>query len=176
MEDCELSREFVDSRLSYDATTGIFIWKKKPGYSREINRWNVRYSGKEAGTIREVGNNLFYRFINLGGKPIRAHQLAWLLTYGDFIRGLDHKDGDGLNNRIDNLRPLSHSDNIRKGRLRSNNTSGAKGVSLRADTGKWTARAMRGGVYTSLGCFDSKEDAVAAYREAVIEETGEFHP
>jgi hypothetical protein len=172
-----ITREYLYSRLDYNPLTGVFIWKRRPGNERTINTWNTRYSGKVAGTVRlsDKSDDLYYRFIHLDGKQRRSHRLAWLYVYGENVELVDHIDGDGLNNRISNLRPLSQSNNIRKGKLQVNNTSGMKGVSLRADTGKWTARCKVGKQYKSLGSFDTKEQAFEAYCSKVFELTGELH-
>lgn len=172
-----ITQEYLKSRLHYDSLTGIFTWKLRPGNERTINSWNTRYAGKEAGTIREVHKvtGLSYKFINLDGKICRAHRLAWLYEYGEIPKLLDHEDGDGLNNRILNLRDSSASDNLRKAKLAATNTSGFKGVSYRKDTNKWTARTKVGNKYQSLGCFDTKEEAFAVYCEKVQEVSGELH-
>lgn len=172
-----ITQAYLHSRLDYDPLTGVFLWKLKPGNERLINSWNGRYAGKEAGTIRKIegGQDLYYRLINLLDKPIRAHRLAWLYVYGITPERIDHIDGDGLNNRILNLRPITMSSNIRKAKIQTNNTSGFKGVSQRKDTGKWSARAKVNGEYKSLGSFDTKEEAFAVYCAKVLEITGEIH-
>lgn len=172
-----ITREYLHSRLDYSPLTGVFTWKRRPGDERTINSWNTKYAGKEAGTVRlsDKSDDLCYRFINLDGKSTRAHRLAWLHVHGSYVELIDHIDGDGLNNKITNLRPLTQSDNIRKGKIQTNNTSGMKGVSLRSDTGRWTARCQVGTQYKSLGSFDTKEQAFKAYCDKVLELTGELH-
>lgn len=172
-----ITQEYLKTRLHYDPLTGIFTWKLRPGNERVINTWNTRYAGKEAGTIREVnkGSGLFYNVISFEGKTCRAHRLAWIYVYGEVPPLLDHEDGDGLNNKIGNLRVLSSSNNLRKGKIPFNNTSGFKGVSYRKDTNKWTARTKVGSKYQSLGCFDTKEEAFAVYCDKVQEISGELH-
>jgi len=167
----------IKSRLVYHSETGEFSWKRVPGNSRTINSWNSRYSGKIAGTKRCVNkeSKLYYVFINIEGMIYRAHALVWLFEKGELVKGIDHIDGDGLNNHISNLRVVPHSINQRKARIPVNNTSGFKGVSYRKDTCKWTARAKIQGRYKSLGSFTTKEEAFDAYKNAVLEECGEIH-
>lgn len=172
-----ITQEYLKSRLSYDPDTGVFTWKVKPGFGRTTKSWNTRYSGTVAGTVHKVdkSDDLCYIFINLLDIPRRAHRLAWLYVYGEDAPLLDHIDGNGLNNRISNLRPLSGSDNIRKGKISKKNTSGFKGVSYRKDTNRWTARCKVGKMYKSLGSFDTKEEAFKVYSQKVLELTGELH-
>lgn len=171
-----ITQAYLKSRLEYDPLTGVFTWKQKPGSDRMTNTWNTRYAGKIAGTVRRVDNSdLYYLHINLFNRPRRAHRLAWLYTHGEFPKLIDHIDGDGLNNKLENLRPLSMSLNIRKGKIASNNSSGMKGVSYRSDTEKWTARLKVGDKYKSLGSFSTKDLAFEAYCAKVLEITGELH-
>lgn len=51
-------------------------------------------------------------------------------------------------------------------KISSNNTSGHKGVSLYGARGKWIANITFKGRYIYLGCFEKKEDAIKARKEA----------
>ena len=168
------SLNYLRERLSYNRTTGEITWLPIEVKSRTDKSWNSKYSGRIAGTKREVGRGLFYQIINLDGKLIRAHHLVWIFETGEVAKGLDHISGDGMDNRYSNLRKLSHSDNIRKGRIQANNTSGVKGVSFRKDTSKWSVRLKVDGKYKSLGSFLTKEEASRVYKDKVKEITGEF--
>lgn len=172
-----ITQAYLKERLDYNKDTGVFTWKRRPGSSRTINSWNTRYSGAEAGTVRlcTKSKSLYYSFINLLNKPRRSHGLAWLYVYGENAPLIDHIDGDGLNNKIENLRSTTQSINTRKAKVSTKNTSGYKGVSLRSDTKRWTARSKVDGKYKSLGTFNSKEDAFEAYCKSVESQTGEVH-
>ena len=170
-----LTQAYVKERLDYNPETGLFTWKRLPGNSRTINSWNTRYSGTQAGFTYNHNDELKYIKMSIDDHPYRAHRIAWLWMYGEDVERIDHIDGDGLNNRIENLRLISHGNNIRKAKIAKNNTSGMKGVSLRADTGKWTTRCKVGKQYKSLGSFETKEAAFEAYCSKVLELTGEIH-
>ena len=93
------------------------------------------------------------------------------LQRGEFV---DHRDGNGLNNRRENIRLASHTENIRNQRKSSVNTSGHKGAYWRKDVSKWMAQISVSGKLKHLGYFDDIEDAAAAYREAAERYYGDF--
>lgn len=91
------------------------------------------------------------------------------------LRGLiDHKNGDWLDNRRDNLRSATKAQNGQNRRLASNNSTGFKGVSLRRDRGTYLASIRSNGALRKLGTFATAEEAARAYDEAARSEFGEF--
>ena len=106
----------------------------------------------------KVSNNhkTSYLRISVNGKQLMAHRIIWALHYGEWPKGqIDHIDGNGLNNRLSNLRDVSHSENQRNQRLHSRNKSGYRGVSLDRRTGKWQAHIWSNGKRIYLGRFDT---------------------
>lgn len=91
---------------------------------------------------------------------------------GENAQDIDHEDGDGLNNRRDNLRPCSHASNQANKRMSRNNTSGFKGVVKSGP--KWRARIEIRGTLHSLGSFTDPADAARAYNVAAKKAFGEF--
>lgn len=87
---------------------------------------------------------------------------------------VDHRDGDGLNNRRSNLRLATGSQNMHNARLSLRNTSGFKGVSCCNRNLKWRAQIAVGRKSTFLGYFDTREAAHAAYLAASERLHGEF--
>ncbi len=79
---------------------------------------------------------------------------------------VDHRDGDGLNNRRVNLRPATASENQHNQRLSSANTSGFKGVTWLRDRSRWRANIKINGKSRYLGTFTDIESAAAAYAAA----------
>ena len=87
---------------------------------------------------------------------------------------IDHQDGNGLNNRRNNLRLATSSQNNCNSRIRIDNTSGLKGIFLVKKTGKWRARITVNKKENHLGYFLSKKEAYAAYCAASDKYHGEF--
>lgn len=86
---------------------------------------------------------------------------------------VDHIDGDCLNNRRENLRLATHSQNQKNRRRNENNLSGYKGV--QAHGKGWKARITSNGRNIYLGVFYTPEEAHDAYCEAAKELHGEFY-
>ena len=87
---------------------------------------------------------------------------------------VDHIDGNGLNNRRSNLRLATHAENGRNARIRSDNTSGFKGVFQHKRDGSWRAQIHVDGRNKYLGVFRTPEDAHAAYVQAAANLHGPF--
>ena len=151
----ELARELFD----YDAETGRFTW-----------RTGAR-AGRVVGTVDSSG----YLCVNVRGKFMRLHRLAWLISSGAWPEKLiDHIDGDRLNNRFTNLREVNSSGNQQNRATPNRNRSsgGPLGAHLHRQTGKWVAQIMVSGKRRCLGYFETAEQAGAAYQQA----KAELHP
>ena len=99
------------------------------------------------------------------GKYITMHDLLGCKNY-------DHKDRNPLNNRRNNLRPCSRSENARNGVLQKNNTSGFTGVGWNKANNKWTVYIGCDGKQDFLGYFNDKDDAIKARLCAELEYFG----
>lgn len=151
----ELTPELLYEALDYDCATGEFTWKIAP--SRKIR------IGQRAGCKDGHG----YLLIGLYGEHYLAHRLAWFYTYKVWPNNkVDHKDGDGLNNRGDNLRDVSDKVNSENRRKRTPRTSKYLGVSFVRGRERWTAHIQYSGKQKNLGWFKSEEDAYRVYLAA----------
>ena len=98
--------------FNYDPVTGIFV--------------NRRLAHRATGSITLEG----YRTIHVDGERFRAARLAVLYMTGEWPKEhVDHINGFRLDDRWENLREATRSENMRNTKLRSNNTSGTRGVS-----------------------------------------------
>ena len=156
----ELLKEF----LAYDAASGVITWIKRPTA-------NV-FVGAVAGKVSPTG----YRQIRFKRKLWYAHRLAWYMHTGVDPIGwtVDHINQNKDDNRIENLR-LAHEYQQRGNvGLRSDNTSGIRGVSWSKRDSKWEAKIHRKQKTYMLGRFNTKEEAAAAYEKAATVYFKEF--
>jgi hypothetical protein len=151
-----LNSDYLKTRFHYDAETGNLIWKNA----------NARWVGKRAGCAHKSNRGKRYIRVLLDGSSVYAHRIIWAILHGEEPENIDHIDGDGLNNRADNLRSVSHAINLKNQKKHVTNTSGASGVSYRKDVNRWRARIMVDGKPISLGNYASFDDAVRARTEA----------
>lgn len=86
----------------------------------------------------------------------------------------DHISGDKLDNRRENLRIATNTENMRNRGQQRNNTSGFKGVYWNRKLGKWQAQITVLGQRVHLGLFATPEEAHTAYCKAAKELHGEF--
>lgn len=157
----DLTAAEVRALLDYDSETGVFRWRAPSKYHREK-------TGAIAGT-NLPGKRTQYRVILINRHPYKAHRLAWLWVHGEWPAGqIDHINGDGLDNRIENLRDVSQTLNARNARRHAVATSGHVGI-RQVPSGRWEARIGGGG--RSLGVFDTQAQALAI-REAAAQAMG----
>lgn len=104
-------------------------------------------------------------------KTLRLHRV--IMDAPDGI-DVDHKNGNGLDNRRENLRLATRSQNKANVGLPLTNISGRKGVSWHRATGKWRAQIWFGERHIHLGLFTDLDEAARAYDRAAIECYGEF--
>lgn len=158
--------------VSYDRDTGIFLWKNDIRKGKG-GRILIKRAGSVAGIPVKSGNNTYLQ-ITIYYVNYAAHRLAWLYEYGEWPPIVDHRNIDGTDNRIKNIRPCSESQNLQNSRRYSNNSSGVKGVSFNKASGKFVASVTKDGRRHHLGFFSSLEDAAVARVARATELHGEF--
>jgi len=167
-----VSIQYIKECLRYSKEAGELFWNERPvGHfpdERAKKSWNTKYAGKRAGTV-----NHGYLIINLNGFFYRAHKIIFLIEHGIYAEVIDHINGDRLDNRICNLRQVTHSQNMMNRPTQKNNKSGLKGVSLHPG-GLWRARIWVKRKEYFLGFFKTKELAFEAYCEAAKTYHGEY--
>lgn len=142
MEDFILFNE----HFVYVPETGKLLWKK-----------NL----KEAGYNKYSGNNK-YRNVFFLKRNYASHRIIWLLVYGEWPKlDIDHINGNGFDNRIENLREVSVRENSQNRKVHRNGK--LVGCSYRKDCKKWQALCYVNGKLKHLGYYDTEQQAHNAY-------------
>jgi hypothetical protein len=140
--------------------------------------WKVRLSnrdciGKKAGSLQRDG----YIRIQIRGIKYPNHRLIYLWHYGELPEFLDHINQDKTDNRIENLRPATTSQNgmnKKKQKTEAVKASKWKGVSWQKRDNRWQAYISINGKQKHLGYFTDEDVAASAYNLAAYENFGEF--
>ena len=144
---------------------GHLIWKIKP--SKIVNINDIAGTRHYRGYIR----------ITIKRKQYFAHRLIWCLHHNQLPKEIDHINQIKHDNRIENLRCCTHSQNKFNTPKYKTNTSGYKGVSFCNTHKKWKAQIVINYKTTSLGYHNTPEQAHKAYcKFATTEHKTFFHP
>lgn len=142
----------------YHAETGLIL--------RRVYQMG-KHVGEEADHERAPSDGIIYRILHIRRVSFLSHRVAWLLHYGRWpSKNIDHRDGDGRNNKIDNLREAGPKQNSLNLKLNSSNSTGVTGVYWKKQSRKWIACIGQNRKQIHLGSFDSFEGAVTARKEA----------
>ena len=118
----------------------------------------------------EPRENTGYARRKFYGRTVYMHQLVAKRSGLIVKNDVDHCDGNGLDNRRENLRPATRSQNNANQCLSRRNKSGYKGVYWSSAAQKWAAQLAR----KYLGLFEDPCEAARAYNEAATAQFGEF--
>lgn len=167
--------------IDYDPATGEMRWKERPVWmfaarpkhrARVVNSWNKKYSGKPCFSSKDFDG---YLFGSLFWTNYKAHRVAYAWFHGNWPKGhIDHINGIRSDNRINNLRDVSRSQNQMNMGAPSDNTSGVVGVCWNRRKSLWVSSITAYRRTYHLGYYERFEDAVAARKAAEIKHG--FHP
>lgn len=167
----EILKEYFDYR------NGFLYWKKKTS----------NFSRNEIGDIashlnKNKNKKDLYNSTNFRNKKYRSARLIFCWHYGYFPQTIDHKNINSLDDRIENLRDATHSQNQKNRRSLNGSTSKYLGVNsfnsiqswtrkdgtfvMKFYPSKWQAIIRVNGKNKLLGIFESEEDAALAYNKA----------
>lgn len=164
--------------LSEDSPSGL-VWKIRPQShfttTSGRNQVNSRFAGKTAGSVWSVPkSDLKYWIVQIAGSHFKVHRVVYALTCGNDLAEntiIDHKDSNGLNNRIEKLRVVSFANNSWNRKMHNTNTSSFKGVHYCKNGKYWIALVVHKGVKTRVRGFQTPESA----NEEVIKLRKELH-
>jgi len=113
----------------------------------------------------------FYAARNVNTKNVYMHRV---ILGSAPKEETDHWNHNTLDNRRENLRKCTGTQNLSNRGMQRNNKSGFKGVYWEKDRGKWGAMIQAKGKVICLGRFQTPEEAARAYDAAAREQFGEF--
>lgn len=149
--------------LHYDPLTGVF--------TRLRTVSSNALAGTKAGSITPAG----YFQVGVDGGTYLAHRLAIFYVSGAWPQKMvDHRNHKKDDNRWENIRPATGTQNQGNRRINKTSTSGYKGVRWHERHGRWYASITINGHNTHLGNFGSAEEAHKAYVKAAEAHFGEF--
>jgi hypothetical protein len=127
--------------------------------------WRIKI-GQKAGSI-----SAGYLAVRIKNKTYKIHRLIFLYHKGYLPKEIDHIDRNPLNNKIENLREATRSENMRNTKLMSTNQSGYRGVCWHTPMQKWRAQISFQGKKIHLGYFNTPKEAYVAYCNYVKKNT-----
>lgn len=160
-----MTADYLRSRLAYDPASGELRWKARDlSEGRWVANWNAKYAGTVAGSPDRYG----YIKVTLDGHPHRAHRLAWVIHYGsEAPKLIDHVDLNRANNRLDNLRAATQSQNLAN--QAGFSKTGFKGAT-RLKSGRFQAQVAS----KYLGSYATAEEAHAVAMAEANRRYGDF--
>lgn len=159
-----ITQEELKKLMRYDPDTGNLVWI-------------VRRSRTAVGTIAGTPGTDGYIYIVIDRKHYVAHRLIWLYVTGNWPKEeLDHINNQRADNRIENLREATRSQNKVNAAVRLRSKSQIKGVYFDARRPKkpWQAYITKEGKRQTIGFFATKEEAADARNKKAFELFGDF--
>lgn len=175
-----LTQDYLKSVLHYDSKTGVFtrrvckgsrapagavVGNSGPHGFRTIQIDGKHYGAHSLAWLYVTGiwsnrikhtNGLKHQ-IAINRKRYLTSRLAWFYMTGKWPENLiDHRNGDGTDNRFLNLRQATSSQN-------NHNRKVGKGYHWHTKSGKWVAMIRVNYKQIHLGGFKTEEEARAAY-------------
>ena len=153
----KLSQEKLKSIFEYDPVTGVMRWKE--------SRSNM-IKNSIAGSIHSSG----YKVVTIESGSYKMHRIIWIMLFDNIPNGfyIDHINGNKIDNRLENLRLATNSQNQQNRPAPKNSSSGYRGVTWHKQMQQWMARIGHHGQRTTIGFFNTAEDAYEAYKKEAV--------
>ena len=155
--------------ITQDQVKDLFEYRNGDLYWKVANNKKIKI-GNKAGTADFQG----YLRTRINRKPYLNHRIIFLWHYGYLPQCIDHKDCNPSNNKIENLREATNSQNSCNAKTFSTNTSGVKGVYWSNRDKKWRVTLSLNGRRMYFGCYDNLEQAKLVIQKARLKCHGQF--
>lgn len=157
----------LQTKLHYCPATGQLTWLPRKPNEHWANQWNSRFAGKPAFTT-DHGDGYLCGVV--GGKQYLTHRVCWAIHHGSWpVNDIDHRDGNGTNNRILNLRDVTEIVNGQNKAAPSKKSAFPVGVSFdkRSKLNPYRAKVMDNGKQVHIGNFPTIAEASQAYQQKI---------
>lgn len=157
----------------------VFISQKKLksifDYNKETGDLTRKTNSKKAGWKHKNQWGKCYIRTQIKKDTMYAHNIIFIIITGALPNGVcDHIDGNGLNNKWDNLRDVTQSQNCKNTKKAKSNTSGVTGVNWHKIKKKWRVRIATKKGRVIIGDYSCFDEAVKARKQAEIKHN--YHP
>lgn len=150
-----LTQEQARFYLRYDPITGLLFWRNPIGRRASV------------GSVAGYKNSFGHINLSIAGQSYTAHRLIWLHVHGVWPKDqIDHINHIPDDNRIENLREATQTENQKNKSVQKNSTSGILGVTYCNTNYKWVASINIDGKFTFLGRFKDKFEAICCRKSA----------
>jgi len=178
------SSEFLNSILMYFPDTGDLRWREREitGYSFRLTNVFKNRFGKIAGTLSKKKDGTPHAIrVRIVGEGISrsavAHRIIWKILGREVPDGMviDHRDRNPWNNRLDNLRLATWSQNLsnsERGMKTKRDPSLPRGIDWHPRLKKYRVQMMIGGKKAHIGVFKDIEEAKSAWKVQADKEFG----
>lgn len=156
--------------ISHERTKELFDYLSDGELVWKVNVCNVK-AGSLVGSSRMDG----YKMTSADRKKYLVHRLIFLWHKGYMPEYIDHIDGNPRNNKIENLRECTLSQNQQNRRIGRDNKTGVKGVSWHKKNQKWRASIRLNKEQIHLGLFEDFDQAVKVIEQARMNMHPEFY-
>jgi len=158
-----LTQSKAEELFEYNHGSGSLLWRSdRQGHTK---------AGDSVGTIMDNGNGKRYLATKVSGERYLVHRICWLYVHGEFPSDcVDHINGNGLDNRMANLRAATRVENQRNQRVGSASKTGVRGVGWDKRSARWLAHIGVIGGYKRLGTFKDLFEAICARKSVEIKE------
>jgi hypothetical protein len=144
----------MTTKISQQLVKDLFEYQQDGTFIRKVSTSNRVKVGDKVGWNTINGK---YLGVCVNGTKQLMHRMIFLYHYGYLPENIDHIDGNGTNNRIENLRAASFRENMLNRKGSGDSKSGVKGVYWSKSSNKWAVHCSVNKKIKYFGVYDDIE-------------------